>query len=277
MRRMFIIFLSICIFSLCGVRYLFSQDKYSQREKEYMLNLARETLVWYLKYKKLPDVKPDELTDNLKENRPCFVTLEKNNRLRGCIGMFEFDRPLYKNIIDRTVAAATQDYRFPIPVSYEELKDITIEISILTEPKELKFNSPEDLLNKLKPFEDGVILYTEYGNSTYLPQVWEQLPNKEDFLSNLCEKQEAPSDYWKTNYKRLKVEVYKTIHFKEEYPVAGKVIGPNGAIVGKGGAKVIGAVSLLKEGLEFGHIFAKEGTELRPGAIVTEDSDTIDK
>ena len=271
----------ITIFTLLGVLFLgmsslaFAQDKYSQREKDYLLNLSRETLAWYLKYNKMPDVKTEQLTDNLKENRPCFVTLEKNGRLRGCIGLFEFDKPLYKNVIDRSMAAATQDNRFT-PVGYNELKDIVIEVSILTEPKELKFNSTEDLLNKLHPFEDGVILYTKYGNSTYLPQVWEQLPDKEDFLSNLCEKHGAPANYWKTNSKELKVEIYHVVAFKEKS--SGKVIiGPYGAIAGKRGAKVIDAVSLLKEGLDFGNIFAKEGTELAPGAIVTEDSDIIEK
>lgn len=274
MRRMFIIFLSMCIFFLCGVRYLFSQDKYSQREKEYMLNLARETLVWYLKYNQIPNHKPEELTDNLREKRPCFVTLEKRGQLRGCIGLFEFNRALFRNIIDRAIAAATQDERFP-PVEYDELKDITIEISILTEPLELKFSTPEDLLSKLHPFEDGVILYTPYGSSTYLPQVWEQLPDKEVFLSDLCRKHYAPADYWRTNYKNLKVEVYKAIHFKEEQS-GKKIVGPYGAVAGKNGAKVIGAVSLLREGLDFGSIFAKEGAKLNPGAIVTEDSDIID-
>lgn len=271
----------IIILILLGVLFLgitssvFAQDKYSPREKDYLLNLARETLVWYLKYNKMPDIKAEQLTKNLRENRPCFVTLEKNGRLRGCIGLFEFEKPLYKNVIDRSMAAATQDNRFD-PVAYNELKDIVIEISILTEPKELKFNSAEDLFNKLHPFEDGVILYTKYGSSTYLPQVWEQLSDKKDFLSNLCEKHGAPADYWKTNSKELKVEIYHVVAFKEKY--SGKIIiGPYGAIAGRRGAKVIGAVSLLKEGLDFGNIFAKEGTELAPGAIVTEDSDIIEK
>lgn len=274
MKRLVTIFLMISILLSFNLQYVFSQDKYSQREKEYMLNLARETLVWHLKYNQIPNPKPEELTANLNEKRPCFVTLQKRGQLRGCIGLFEFNRTLFRNIIDRAIAAATQDERFP-PVEYDELKDITIEISILTEPQELKFSTPEDLLSKLHPFEDGVILYTPYGNSTYLPQVWEQLPDKEDFLSNLCRKHYAPADYWRTNHKNLRVEVYKAIHFQEE-EAGKKITGPYGAVSGKNGAKVIGAVSLLREGLDFGSIFAKEGTKLSPGAIVTEDSDIID-
>jgi AmmeMemoRadiSam system protein A len=193
-----------------------SEDKYSVKEKKYMLDLARQTLVGYLKNKQTPSPKPEELSDNLKENRPCFVTLVKRDYgLRGCMGLFAFNRPLYKNIINRAIAAATKDYRFA-PVTYEELKDIKIEISILTKPKELSFNAPEDLLTKLNTFQDGVILYTEYGNSTYLPQVWEQLPDKEVFLSSLCRKHGAPGNYWKTNYTNLRVEIYKAIRLEEE-------------------------------------------------------------
>jgi AmmeMemoRadiSam system protein A len=129
--------------------------------------------------------------------------------------MFEFNSPLYKNIISRAKAAATEDSRFS-PVTAADLKDINIEISILTEPKDLKFSDPQDLLNKIIPFEDGVILYTLYGASTYLPQVWEQLPDKEEFLSNLCEKHGAPGNYWRDSYKNLRVQIYKAVHFKEE-------------------------------------------------------------
>ncbi|MCM8831220.1 MAG: AmmeMemoRadiSam system protein A [Candidatus Omnitrophica bacterium] len=257
---------------------IWAEEKYSKEEKEYMLNLARQTLVWYLGYKKIPQPKPEELTENLKENRPCFVTLMKRNYgLRGCIGMFEFDQPLYKNIISRAIAAATEDFRFPYPVSFEELDDIQIEISILTEPKELHFSSPQDLLEKITPHKDGVILYTDYGSSTYLPQVWEQLPNKELFLSSLCQKHGAPANWWKTNYKKLKVEVYHAIHFSEEGFGGKKIVGPYGAVVGKRGAKILGKVSLLKDSAIKKDTFVEEGTYLEEGTIVTEDSDIVEK
>ena len=184
MKKLTLIFISFYLI-VAGASLAFGENQYSNQEKDYLLNLARETLSWYLQYNVTPEPDLKILTDKLKENRPCFVTLEENSNLRGCIGLFEFTQPLYKNVISRAIAAATQDRRFN-PVKSEELKDITIEISVLTEPAELKFASPEDLLNKLQPFEDGVILYTDYGNSTYLPQVWEQLPGKEEFLSSLC-------------------------------------------------------------------------------------------
>ncbi|MEI8350039.1 MAG: AmmeMemoRadiSam system protein A [Candidatus Omnitrophota bacterium] len=267
--------LSLSVSSLFVTPHAFSQEKYSTAEKKYMLALARETLVWYLKYHKLPQPDTATLSGNLKEKRPCFVTLMKKGNLRGCVGLFEFEKPLYENIIDRTIVAAVHDDRF-FPVSYDELRDITLEISILTEPKELTFTTAEDLLNKLIPFEDGVILYTPYGSSTYLPQVWEQLPDKEAFLSQLCAKHGAPGNYWKTNYKKIRVEIYKAIHFKEESSAAGKIVGPGGALAGKGGAKVIGIVALTKEGSPAPYV-VNEGVPLQPGTIVAEDSIIVDR
>ncbi len=188
-----------------------------------MLQLARSTLQEYLASGKvnLPD--PQKLSSNLTEKRPCFVTLMKRGSgLRGCIGLFEFDRPLYKNIIERSVLAATQDGRFD-PVKAAELKEIKIEISILTEPKEIPFSTTEYLLSKLRPFTDGVILHTTYGVSTYLPQVWEQLPDKEEFLGSLCEKQGSGPDCWRIKDKNLKIETYQAIHFQEvDYGGEGK-------------------------------------------------------
>jgi AmmeMemoRadiSam system protein A len=191
-------------------------NKYRAEEKEYLLNLARQTLDCYLKNGTIPKVNVEGLTEGLKQERVCFLTLTKKGYgLRGCMGLFKSRAPLYENVIDRAIAAATKDPRFP-PVSYDELKDIKIEISILTAPEELRFNSAQELLSKLKPAKHGVIIYTPYGSSTYLPQVWEQLPDKRLFLSYLCRKHGAPPDYWKTNYKNIRVQVYYAIVFSEE-------------------------------------------------------------
>lgn len=181
---------------------------------------------------------------------------------------------LYENVIDRTIAAATRDPRFPM-VIYDELKDIRVEITVLTEPKELQFNSPNDLLAKLHPLKDGVILMTKYGESTFIPQVWKELPDKEKFMSALCEKQYAPRDAWKKEYKNTKVLIYHAIFFDEEI-YGRRVIGKNGAVVGKKGAYILGAAKPLPEGLYYGGYKVGEEIELAPGAIVTSDSDIIE-
>jgi AmmeMemoRadiSam system protein A len=261
-------YLAICFLSVCNAQDNFLTD----HEKEYLINLSRQTLYWYLRDGTIP--KPDEstLSENLRQKRGCFVTLYKRNfGLRGCIGIFGKERMLYENVINRTIAAATQDSRFSM-VKYDELKEIKIEISVLTEPKELQFNSPNDLLARVRPLKDGVILITKYGQSTFIPQVWEELPNKEEFMSALCEKQHAPRDTWRTEFKNIKILTYQAVFFHEEV-YGRRVIGKNGAVVGRKGAYILGNVKPLSEGLYYCGYKVGEGIELAPGAIVTSDSD----
>lgn len=271
--------ISLTLPLLLSVNSFATEDTFTSKEKRFLLNLVRETLYWYLEDKSIPDVDDKYLTRNLLQKKACFVTLNgKNGELRGCMGMFEpVDAPLYQNVIDRAIASATQDHRFAFNrIAYDELSEITIEISILTSPKNLKFSSPEDLLTKLRPLVDGVIVTTPYGGSTYLPQVWEQLPNKEDFLSQLCKKHGAPADYWRRNHKNLEVQTYEVIHFSEEAP-GGKIVGNKGAIVGKEGGVALGHVLPLDGDLEYGAYPVKEGQELEPGTIVTQTTVLISK
>lgn len=249
---------------------------FTGQDKSYLLNLARQTVCWHLKYDAIPEPDKSELSEKVLQHLGCFVTLEhKEKDLRGCIGIFERREPLYKNVISRSIAAA-HDSRFRLdPVTYEEMENIKIEISVLTEPRDLAFDSPDELLSKLRPYIDGVILYTRYGNSTYIPQVWQQIPKKEDFLSRLCRKHGAPMETWKKDFKNIKVQTYQAVVFHEE-SYGRKVVGPKGAIVGKKGAMVLGAVKPLDNGLAYGGGPLTEGTQLAPGAIVTWDSDIIE-
>lgn len=123
----------------------------------------------------------------LNENGAVFVTIntEPNEQLRGCIGSLQAYRPLYKDIISNAQAAALRDPRF-LPLAVEELKHIKIEVSILSEPKVLDYDDIEDLKSKIVPFQDGIVLKHNGKNATYLPQVWEQLPQFNDFFSSLC-------------------------------------------------------------------------------------------
>ncbi len=186
-------------------------------DKSYLLNLARQTVRWHLKDGRVPKPRKSELSGGVKRKLGCFVTLNhKKKGLRGCIGTFSRSRPLYSNVVSLAVSAA-HDRRFRSdPVTYEDLKDVRIEISVLTRPKELSFESPEDLLKQLRSGVHGVILYTRYGNSTYLPQVWEDIPEKTRFLSRLCRKQGAPPDTWRKDFRNIKVEIYEAIVFHEE-------------------------------------------------------------
>lgn len=181
-------------------------------QQTYLLTLAQRALAYYFKTKNRLEVDELEVDDIYKQKRGTFVTLTKNGELRGCIGHIEPVQEIYKDIIDNTLSAGLEDNRF-VPVKLEELNDLKIEISILTEPQELIYNSTEDLLNKLRPMVDGVIIEKGNRGATYLPQVWEDLSDKEEFLSSLCEKAGLGKDEWKTS--NLKVFTYQVEVFIE--------------------------------------------------------------
>ena len=132
---------------------------------------------------------------SLEENGAAFVTIntEPNEQLRGCIGSLHAYRPLYKDIISNAQAAALRDPRFS-PLKLEELEHIKIEVSILSEPQPLSYETIEDLRSKIVPFQDGIVLKLNDKHATYLPQVWEQLPRFDDFFSSLCLKANLSND-----------------------------------------------------------------------------------
>ena len=123
----------------------------------------------------------------LNEKRACFVTITLNGKLRGCIGSLVAHRTLLEEVISNAHSSAFSDLRFP-RLTKEEFKKITIEISILTPAVVLKYDGIEDLKTKIKPFEHGVILEYQNKRATFLPQVWEQIPNFEDFFTQLSKK-----------------------------------------------------------------------------------------
>lgn len=187
-------------------------DEYTKKEKDFLLKLARKSIEHYLATGKKLEIKEDKVPfENLKQKRAVFVTLMKNGDLRGCIGCLEAKIPLYQEVIDKAIGAAFQDPRF-LPLGREELDNTKISLSILTWPKTLVYKGSNDLLQKLIPLKDGVILKKGFNGATYLPEVWEQLPNKEEFLESLCQKAGLPSDAWKQN---PEISTYQTIHFSE--------------------------------------------------------------
>jgi len=187
-------------------------ENFSRQEKDYMLKLARETISTAVRGgEMLPPPKPTQPElSRLLQNYGCFVTLNSHGQLRGCIGNIEPIKPLYKGIADNAINAAFHDPRFP-RVKAAELTDINIEVSVLTKPAPLGAKSPDDILKKLIPFEHGVILKLGSRQSTFLPQVWEQLPDKVMFLEHLAMKAGAGRDDWK----RADVWVYRAVHFAE--------------------------------------------------------------
>ena len=189
-----------------------ARKNFTPEEKAYLLKLARTSIEYYLKNNRLMETETDNL--NLQKKMATFVTLTKYGNLRGCIGMLQALKPLYLDVRDNAVNAAIHDYRFE-PLHLSELNDIKIEISVLTEPKEIKANTPEERLKALIPHEDGVILESGMARATYLPQVWEQLPNKEEFLGSLCMKAGIIGHAWQDPKTKL-YKYYVTAFHEEE-------------------------------------------------------------
>lgn len=191
-----------------------SSDVVIEAEKQFLLTSAREVLTMYLTDGRTIDPAESEtLSERLTDKKGCFVTLEKQDSgLRGCIGYILPEAALYTSIFENVINAAVHDPRFD-PVTLAELDDITISISVLTVPVELAFTSAEDLLQKLVPGRDGVVLKTNYGKATFLPLVWDQLPATEDFLAHLCTKQGAPEEEWQKE--GVTVLTYRAIEFSE--------------------------------------------------------------
>jgi AmmeMemoRadiSam system protein A len=150
----------------------------------------------------------------LQENGAAFVTINKepHEQLRGCIGSLQAYRPLYKDIIMNAQAAALRDPRF-LPLSVEELTQIKVEVSILSEPKKLHYEDINDLKSKVVPFQDGIVLKLHDRQATYLPQVWEQLPKFDDFFSSLCMKANLNSDCLS---QKPEISTYRVKKYKEE-------------------------------------------------------------
>ncbi|MDO9142250.1 MAG: AmmeMemoRadiSam system protein A [Methylobacter sp.] len=130
--------------------------------------------------------------------RATFVTLQINHQLRGCIGMLEAVRPLAEDIAENAFAAAFNDPRF-LPLNADEFADLTIHLSILTRAEPVAFSSEQDLVAQLQPGVDGLILEEGRRRGTFLPSVWESLPEPQEFLRHLKQKAGLPPDYWSDN------------------------------------------------------------------------------
>jgi len=195
-----------------GTTMIPSQDELTQSQGEALLKLARSTIA--KKLGKSFDAPSDEaLKDqDLQEKKGTFVTLNIHGRLRGCIGSLIGQTSLVKGVADNAINAAFHDPRFS-PLSDEEYDNIHVEVSVLTDPQPLEYKDPNDLINKLKPKVHGVILRKGYSSATFLPQVWDQLPTHDTFLSHLCLKAGLPGDTWKKD--PLDIQTYTVQYFEE--------------------------------------------------------------
>ena len=188
----------------------------SEAQGQVLVMLARHTLMDRLG-KQIPQAEIDSLSSALKDScfkSQCgtFVTLKINGLLRGCIGNLTSDTPLASGVRRNAINAAFHDPRFA-PLGTSELDRVEIEISILSEPQPLKYRDGDDLVKKLRPHIDGVIIRKDHASATFLPQVWEQLPRPQDFLTHLCMKAGLGADSWQNP--ELEVSTYQVQYFEE--------------------------------------------------------------
>jgi len=181
-------------------------------EKLALLRLARASLENAVRGFDAPKLDESWLTPALQANGASFVTLTIAGQLRGCIGTLQAYQPLAADVRERAISAGLEDYRFP-PVRAGELARIHIEVSRLTAPTLLEYTDTSDLLAKLHPGVDGAILTDGSHRSTFLPQVWEKIPERAEFLSQLCVKMGASPNLWQR--KHLEVKIYQVEEFQE--------------------------------------------------------------
>ena len=147
----------------------------------------------------------------LREPGACFITLKQGEQLRGCIGSLKAHRPLLEDVKANALAAAFRDPRFK-PLEAAELDTTRMEVSLLSPLEPMKFESEQDALSQLRPGVDGIVFEYGYHQSTFLPQVWEDLPDPAEFMAHLKQKAGLPPDFWD---KQVKLARYTVSKFSE--------------------------------------------------------------
>jgi AmmeMemoRadiSam system protein A len=188
------------------------KDRLTEEEGRYLLSVARHTIKERLYGQEGGKASEDYESSKFSEQRGTFVTLTIDGCLRGCIGHIIPRETLLEGVRVNAINAAFRDPRFG-PLSKKEFDKVEIEVSILTEPKALDYTDSDDLLNKIRPNIDGVIIIKGNHQATFLPQVWSQLRDKREFLSHLCMKSGLPGNAWEKG--DLEVQTYQVQAFEE--------------------------------------------------------------
>ena len=175
------------------------------QHKQQLLQLAGDSIKKGLCGETLT-VRPTDYPESLRSLRATFVTLHVDEKLRGCIGTLEARRTLVEDVVSNAYGAAFRDTRFPT-LTWPEFERLDIHISILSLPEPVQFSSEADLLAQLRPRVDGLIIEEGAYHGTFLPSVWEQLPEPREFLRHLKHKAGLPPDYWSS---RIRVQRYTT-------------------------------------------------------------------
>ncbi|WED20680.1 AmmeMemoRadiSam system protein A [Vibrio sp. JC009] len=190
-----------------------SSQKLNQNELNLLVDLARNSIREFLFQENSPTPQVSKYPETLAEPAGCFVTLKVSGRLQGCLGTILPRKPLVEEVHEMAIAASHRDHRFS-PLAKEQLPDLTVEVSVLTRPSELKVDSEKGLIDYLTINKAGVILSQGYHQALFLPQVWEQLPEPVDFLKHLKLKAGWQADYWSDG---MRVEIFEVISLEKDY------------------------------------------------------------
>ena len=167
----------------------------STTNRHLLKSIARQAIVQGLETDRIEDIDLQALPKELTALGASFVTLHKEGLLRGCIGSLEAFRPLAIDVAHNAYAAAFNDPRFS-PLLPNELDKIDLEISVLSEPTPITCSTEQELLEQLRPNIDGLIIEDNFHRATFLPTVWESLPDTADFVHHLKLKAGLPAQYW---------------------------------------------------------------------------------
>ncbi len=191
-----------------------TESEFSDADGEKLVRTARKAVTEFLKNDSR--ISDDEFNSKFNFSSGVFVTLIKQDSLRGCIGYPIPVKKLSDGLIDTAISAATQDTRFD-PVSYDELEKITFEVTVLTPPVEIKVENPQEYLNEIKVGRDGLIVENSYSSGLLLPQVPTEYGwNVQEFLEYTCQKAGLDKDTWKDE--DTIISKFQGVIFKEESP-----------------------------------------------------------
>jgi len=187
----------------------------SDSDGEKLVKTARAVVTEFLKTKNKMKLDKD-FEESFSSNAGVFVTLNHKSNLRGCIGYALPDKKLYNALQEAAISAATDDPRFP-SLAFEELDQITFEVTVLTPPQEMEVSDPQEYPSKVKVGRDGLIVKSGFNSGLLLPQVPKEYGwNEEEFLGHTCEKAGLPKEQWKEN--DTKILKFEGIVFKEQSP-----------------------------------------------------------
>ena len=184
-------------------------EQLSTEQRTTLLDIARRSIAHGLEHGRALTPDPADYDPTLQRPGATFVTLHLHGQLRGCIGSLEPYRSLVEDVAANAFAAAFRDPRFP-PLSAQEQDQLALDISVLSPARPMSFSSEQELLDQLRPGIDGLILEDGPRRGTFLPSVWEQLPEPQAFLHHLKQKAGLPAGYWSTD---IRVSRYTTESF----------------------------------------------------------------